>query len=53
MAATPQMLKLIMALIKENRPYEYRQEALKEMRRLEEKYEELRRASQKKKRQAA
>lgn len=53
MAATPQMLKLIMALIKKNRPYEYRKESLEEMKRLEEKYEQLKKQTQRKKRQAA
>jgi hypothetical protein len=53
MAASPQMLKLIMAMIKENRPYEYRKETLEEMKRLEEKYEQLKKQTQRKKRRAA
>jgi len=53
MAATPQMLKLIMALIKENRPYEYRKETLEEMKRLEEKYEQLKKQPSRKKQHAA
>ena len=53
MAATPQMLRLIMALVKENRPYEYRKETLEEMKRLEEKYEQQKKQTQRKKRQAA
>lgn len=47
------LLKLIMALLREGRSYEYHQEAVEEMKRLEEKYEQVKQQSRKKKRQAA
>lgn len=53
MACCSQLLKLLMALTRENRPYEYRPEALKEMRRLEEKYEQLKKQTNKKRKAAA
>jgi len=41
-ASIPQLLKLIIALLRENRPYEFKEEKLKEMAELKEQYEELR-----------
>ena len=41
-AASPQLLKLIMALIKEKRPYVFKEEAVREMKKLEEKYTDMR-----------
>ena len=41
-ASIPQLLKLIMALKRDNRPYEFREDKLKEMAELKEQYEELR-----------
>ena len=41
-ASIPQLLKLITALIRDNRPYEFREENLNEMTKLKEQYEELR-----------
>ena len=40
-ACVPNLLKLIMALIKENRKYEFRDQKIEEMRLLEQKYEEV------------
>ena len=44
-ASTPQILKIIMALVKEGRPYELRQDKLSEMRKLEVKYAEMKQQS--------
>ena len=41
-ASIPQLLKLITALMRDKRPYEFREEKLKEMTELKEQYEELR-----------
>lgn len=41
-AASPQLLKLLMALIKEKRPYVFREEAVQEMKKLEAKYADMR-----------
>ncbi len=50
-ASTPQLLKLIMALVKENRLYESRPETLAEMKALEQQYTELKEKQKKAKRQ--
>ena len=41
-ASIPQLLKLIIALLRDNRPYEFKEEKLKEMAELKEQYDELR-----------
>lgn len=41
-ASIPQLLKLITALLRDNRPYEFKEEKLKEMAELKEQYDELR-----------
>jgi transposase len=53
MAAAPQLLKLIIVLIKEGRSYEFRKESVEEMKRLEEKYEPFKKQQDKKRKAAA
>lgn len=44
-ASTPQLLKIVMALVKEGRPYELRQDKVSEVRKLEVKYAEMKQQS--------
>ena len=52
-ACSPVLLRLIVALVKENRPYEFYPEKVKELEELEKKYKELRDKHRKKIREAA
>lgn len=44
-ASSPQLLKIIMALVKQGRPYELRQDKVSEMRKLEAQYAEIKQQS--------